>query len=143
MSGDADGKFLKRLTISLGCAQSIVAAAFAEAEKSDLRVSVAVVDDGGNLLTFARMDHIHIGTVEVSIAKARTALSFKRRTGELDKALTDGALGVLSIPGLLALDGGLPILNGTMVVGAIGVSGARPDQDAAIAAAGAAVAATA
>jgi len=127
-----------RPILTLEQAQRILDAAEAGARERSQAFSFAVVDDGGALFAFRRMDGIHIGTVDVSIAKARAAASFRRPTRRFAQGVAEGNLALLSLPGLVALDGGVPLLIEGAAVGAIGVSGASPQEDDAIAEIGAA-----
>lgn len=123
--------------LTLEQAQRVLDAAEAGARERSQAFSLAVLDDGGTLLAFRRMDGIHNGTAEVAIAKARAAVSFRRPTRRFAEGVAAGNLALLSLPGLVALDGGVPILIDGVVAGAIGVSGASPREDDAIAEIGA------
>lgn len=116
--------------------------ACAEAVAADhhLAVIIAIVDSAAQLVMLQRLDHAQFGSIPVAVAKAETAVKFKRPTKAFEDALAGGALGqrLLAIPGLCAIDGGLPLLVGGKIVGAIGVAGMLPTQDAQVAAAGAA-----
>lgn len=125
-------------TIGLSGARLVLAAARSEAEGRGLAVTIAVVDRGGHLVLLERMDGIHLGTVDVSQAKARTAVHFARPTADLNLALANGNLALLGLP-IMPLPGGRPLRAAGAIVGAIGVSGAAPDVDEAIALAGARV----
>ena len=125
-------------TLSLAGAQAMIDAARQAAESQGARVSIAVLDRGGHLVAFARMDGIHPGTVAVAEAKARTALLYNRPTEALAQALAGGNTAILTLPDLVALPGGVPVPGTAAASGAIGVSGAAPDVDEAIARAGAA-----
>lgn len=122
----------KPVLAGTACARA-VEAAVAAARAADARVSVAVVDDGGHLLAFRRMDGVHTGTVEVALAKARTAAGFRRPGRDLAKALAAGQSALLALPGCLPLAGSVPIVIDGMVAGAVGVSGASPETDDAVA----------
>ena len=102
-----------------------------------LVLSIAIVDHGGHLLLFSRMDGVHLGTIDVAIAKARCALQFKRSTRKFAEALAGGSIALTTISGVIPFPGGIPLAAGGSVVGAIGVSGAAPDHDEEVAAAGA------
>jgi uncharacterized protein GlcG (DUF336 family) len=126
--------------LSLSQAQHVLAAAIAAAEEQGTKMDIAVVDAGGNLKTFARMDGAWLGSIDIATTKARTARYFD---------LPSEALGELSQPGgplygievsnggLITFPGGLPLTapDGT-VVGAIGVSGSTIENDRAVAEAG-------
>lgn len=127
--------------ISLADAKRVIAAAQAEATKNKWEVCVAVVDGGGHLVAFERMDTTQFGSVEVAQEKARTAAGFRRSSKVFQDVVAAGGEGVrmLKLPGALPIEGGLPLIAGGKIVGAIGVSGVTSAQDGQIAAAGAAV----
>ncbi|HVA35535.1 MAG TPA: heme-binding protein [Stellaceae bacterium] len=127
-----------RKALTLTAARAIVAAAEAEARKHSLNVTMTVVDEGGHLLHLARMDETGLASVEVSIAKARAAVMFKRPTKFWEDAYASGRTHLASLPGVLPIEGGVPLLVGGKVIGAFGVSGANSAQDGQVAAAGAA-----
>jgi uncharacterized protein GlcG (DUF336 family) len=126
-----------KAAITLAAAKAILDAAERFASAAGLRVSIAIVDDGGHLLHFVRMDGVHVGTVEISIAKARTAVAFRRPTKVFAEQLAGGASGLLALPGLIPYEGGVPLTVSGSLIGAIGVSGGRPEQDGEVAAAAA------
>jgi uncharacterized protein GlcG (DUF336 family) len=127
-------------SVGLELAKKIAARAEAEAAKSQWTVYVVVVDNGGNLVFLERMDGTQLGSLEVALGKAKTALKFKRPTKIFqDRVNGGGNDSVLSIPGVVAIDGGLPLMANGVLVGAIGVSGMKPEQDAVVAQAGASV----
>lgn len=122
---------------SLEDAKKIGAAAAAEAKKNKWNMAIAIVDDGGHLVYFERIDETQFGSVDVAIGKARTAVAFKRPTKALEDALNANQPAILSFPNTLPREGGLPILQDGKVVGGIGVSGGTSSQDAQVAKAGA------
>jgi len=124
--------------LTLTAARTIVAAAEAEARKHNLNVTMTVVDEGGHLLHLARMDETGLASVEVSIAKARAAVMFKRPTKFWEDAYASGKTHLASLPGVLPIEGGIPLMTDGKVIGALGVSGASSAQDGQVAAAGAA-----
>ena len=123
--------------INVDGAKRIAAASTAEARRSGLSMAVAVVDTAGQLIYFERMDDTQIGSVQVAVDKAKSAALFRRPTKVFNDLLAAGNTSVLAISGAVPLDGGLPIVYDGKVVGAIGVSGGAPAQDAAVAKAGA------
>jgi uncharacterized protein GlcG (DUF336 family) len=125
--------------LNLEIAKKIAAAAEAEAMKNKWNVVISIVDDGGNLIYLEKMDGTQIGSIEVSQFKARGAILYKRPTKAMEERLTGGGTNVLSLPGAAPVEGGIPLMVGDEFVGAIGVSGVTSQQDAQIAAAGAAV----
>jgi glc operon protein GlcG len=129
------------LSISLVDAKRVAAAAIAKARESDWTMAVAVVDTGGHLVYFEKMDGTQTASARVAIDKARSATLFKRPTKAFQDMLAGGGDGlrVLRIRGAVAVEGGLPlIVNGT-IVGAIGLSGGSSAQDGECAQAGVAV----
>ncbi len=130
--------------MTLKQAQAAVAAALAKAEQIGVKMNIAVVDAGANLKAFARMDGAWLGSIDISIRKARTARFFDMNTGDIGKLSQPGEslFGIEhSNGGLITFPGGVPIRNqaGT-VIGAIGVSGNAVENDHAVASAGAAAA---
>jgi glc operon protein GlcG len=121
-------------------AKTVAAAAVAEARKNQWTMAIAIVDISGDLVYFERMDHTQVGSVDVAIAKARAAARFKRPTKAFQDALAAGGEGwrILSLDGAVAVEGGLPLMSGGKIVGAIGASGGTSQQDGVSAAAGAA-----
>lgn len=134
----ASEKLTNKQTLTLAGAKAIVAAAEAEAVRNKWEVVIVVVDDGGHPLLLQRLDDAQIGSIDVAIGKARSAIAFKRETKQWTETLKNGALAPLTFPGLICAEGGVPLVVGGRMIGAIGVSGVRGDQDAQIARAGAA-----
>jgi uncharacterized protein GlcG (DUF336 family) len=128
--------------IALEAAEKVVAAAKKKAAEIKTLMDIAVVDAGGNLKAFARMDGAWLGSIDISIRKARTARWFDMNTGEIGKLSQPGGplFGIEhSNGGLVTFPGGVPLKDGKgNVVGAIGVSGSSVENDHAVAAAGAA-----
>ncbi|HUC54297.1 MAG TPA: heme-binding protein [Candidatus Cybelea sp.] len=125
--------------ISLENARKAAAPAQAEAAKNNWTVAVAIVDPGGNLVYYEKMDNTQLGSANVAIEKARTAALFKRPTKAFQDALAAGgdAVRILRLPGVTPVEGGIPLIADGKIVGAIGVSGATSAQDAQCAKAGA------
>ena len=127
--------------ITLEQAQTIVQAAIAKAEEIGTKMDICVVDAGANLKAFARMDDAWLGSIDISIKKAKTARFFNFPTGEIGKLSQPG--GSLyniehSNGGLISFPGGLPIKNADgEIIGAIGVSGSTVEDDHTVAEAGA------
>ena len=126
--------------ITIDAAKQVAAPALAEARKNGWTMVVAIVDTAGDLVYFERMDDTQVGSVEVAIAKARSAARFKRPTKAFQDALAAGGEGlrILALNGAVPVDGGLPLVSGGTIVGAIGMSGGTSAQDGQAAAAGAA-----
>jgi uncharacterized protein GlcG (DUF336 family) len=131
----------KRTVLTLAAAKQVAAAAAAEAAKQGWNVVIAVVDEGAHLLYLERMDNVQIASVEVAIEKARCSISFRRPTKAFGDVINGGGMNRLTMPGVAAVDGGVPLAVGegadAVFVGAIGVSGVKPEQDAQVAQAGA------
>jgi uncharacterized protein GlcG (DUF336 family) len=117
-------------------AQRAIAAALAEAKKQGWQVSIAVVDNSGDLVSFLRMDGAPVSSVDIAQAKARTAARMRRATRILDSTLTAGRTPILGLTGITPVEGGVPIVLDGDVIGAVGVSGATSAQDAQVARAG-------
>ena len=127
------------LPISLENARKAAAPALAEAAKNNWTVAVAIVDPGGNLVYYEKMDNTQLGSANVAIDKARSAALFKRPTKTFQDALAAGgdAVRILRLQGVVPVEGGIPLILDGKIVGAIGVSGATSAQDAQCAKAGA------
>jgi len=117
----------------------IAAAAEAEALAHQWAVSIAIVDDGGHLLSFLRLDGAAPISSHIAPAKARTAALGRRESKVYEEVINGGRVSFLSAPELEGmLEGGVPLIAGGHCVGAIGVSGVKSSEDAQIARAGAA-----
>jgi uncharacterized protein GlcG (DUF336 family) len=130
------------MNIGLDAAKKAVAAAEAEAKKNGWFMAIAVVDTGSRLVAFERMDNTQIGSIDIALGKATTANNLRRPTKALQDAIAQGGINLrfLSAPGVMTLEGGVPIIADGKVIGAIGVSGAASNQDAECAMAGASAA---
>ena len=122
--------------LTLDVAKQIAAAAEAEAMKNSWPVAIAIVDPAGQLICFQKIDDTQIGSVEVGLAKARCAALFKRPSKALADVVTAGNVGMMSLPGVIPVEGGLPLFAGGQIVGAVGVSGVMSHQDGVVAQAG-------
>jgi len=136
LAGAGWGEPLQKKSISLEDARKAAAAAAAEAKKNKWTMAIAVVDDGGLLVYFERIDETQFGSIDIAIGKARTAASLKRPTKAVEDALNKGQYAILSFPNILPREGGLPIFADGKVIGAIGVSGGTSPEDAQVANAG-------
>jgi glc operon protein GlcG len=123
--------------LTLDVAKKIAAAAEAEAKKRGATVVIAVVDDGGYLLVLERLDDTQVASVDVGVAKARTAAIFRRPSKVFEDQVKNGRVSALALPGAVALQGGVPIVIDGKVIGAVGVSGNSPQEDEDIAKVGA------
>jgi glc operon protein GlcG len=126
-------------SVSLENARKAAAPALAEAEKNHWNMAVAIVDTGGNLVYYEKMDNTQIASATVAIEKARCAAMFKRPTKAFQDTLAAGGDGLrlLSLKGVVASEGGIPLVMDGKIVGAIGVSGGTSPQDGQCAKAGA------
>ena len=117
--------------ISLGQAVMVMAAAEAEARANGWPMTIAIVDSGANLDMLHRMDNGQIGSIVIAQGKAETALKFRRATKVFQDLVAGGGthLRLLNMPGLLPLEGGVPIYSVGKIIGAIGVSGMSSAQD--------------
>jgi uncharacterized protein GlcG (DUF336 family) len=124
--------------ITVDAAKKVAAPALAEARKNNWLMAVAIVDPSGDLVYFEKMDDTQVGSVDVAISKARSAARFKRPTKAFQDALAAGGEGlrILALQGAVPVDGGVPLVAGGKIVGAIGVSGGTSAQDGQVAAAG-------
>lgn len=124
-------------SLTLDQAKQAAAAASAEAKKNNWIVAIAVVDIGGELVYFEKADGTQFGSIKVALDKARSAALYRRPTKVFQDGLAGGNLGILTLAGANAIEGGHPILSGGKLVGSIGVSGVTAPQDGIIARAGA------
>ena len=120
-------------------AKKAAAAAIAEARANNWFMGAAVVDTGGHLVYFEKMDGTQTGSVAVAIGKARCAALFKRPTKAFQDVLAAGGDGlrVLGLEGAVPVEGGVPLVKDGEIVGAIGLSGGTSSQDGQCARAGA------
>lgn len=115
----------------------ILDAARAEAENNKWPVAIAVVDDGGHLLGLLRLDGCAPISSEIAIGKARTSAVGRKETRLYEEMINNGRTAFLSAPLVATLEGGIPVVVDGQVVGAVGVSGVKPGEDAQVARAGA------
>lgn len=116
--------------ISLERANTVIAAAIAEAKKHDWKLNVAVVDSGGNLVAFQRMDGAQLASIQIAEHKARAAVTFRRETKVFENAIqVNSSPYVMTLDGIIASRGGIPLLDGGKLIGALGCSGGTGSQD--------------
>jgi glc operon protein GlcG len=116
--------------ISLERAEAAVAAAVAEARKHDWKLNVAVVDSGGNLVAFQRMDGAQLASIQVAEHKARASATFRRETKVFEVGIQQSGYNyILTLDGVIASRGGIPLIEAGKLVGAIGCSGGTGSQD--------------
>jgi glc operon protein GlcG len=128
--------------LSLEAAKKAMAAAEAEAKKSNWPVAIAILDTTGTLVMFQKLENTQNASVAIAIGKAKTALDFRRPSKALEDGIAAGGVGlrILGVPGAMPLEGGVMIVSDGKLVGSIGVSGVLSSQDAQVAMAGAAAA---
>ena len=126
--------------ISLERAQSAIHAVVAEAKKHDWKMNVAVVDSGGNLVAFQRMDGAMLASIQIAEHKARAAATFRRETKFFENGIQVNNLNYLmTLDGVVASRGGIPLIEHGKLIGAIGCSGGTDSQDEVVCRAGVAV----
>lgn len=122
----ADGKITE---LNKETAEKIAAKAFACGVKNNWKFSVAIVNAEGNLLHFQRADGAYPGSITAAIEKAKSSNNFQRATSAFAQSLKEGRAGLVTMPGIIALEGGVQILADGKHIGAIGLSGARGIED--------------
>jgi glc operon protein GlcG len=122
-------------SLTLEDCRRIAAAAEAEARRNSWNVAIAILDDGGHLLHFHRMDGATPANAEIAVEKGRTASCTRRSTKMWEDRVAGGRLSMLKMP-VLPVQGGLPIMSGGDCVGGIGVSGVQSHEDEQICQAG-------
>jgi glc operon protein GlcG len=133
----AAAQFGEKKVLTLAAAQKIVAAARAEAERNHLAGVIAVVDDGGWLILLLRMDNAaYVASVELAPGKARTAALFKKPSQALEDTINHGRVAAVTARDFIEMQGGLPIIIDSQVIGGIGASFDTPEHDVQIAQAG-------
>ncbi len=126
--------------ISLERAKAVIAATVAEAQKRNWKVIVAVLDPGGHLVAFERMDGALLGSIPIAQHKARTSVIFRRESKAFENAIQLSNYHYVStLDGVIAARGGIPLIENGKLIGAIGVSGGTGSQDEVVAKVGAAV----
>ena len=120
-------------------AEQLIQAAVAEATKRGWPMNVSVVDPSGNLIAFERMDGAQLASIEISQHKARTAARFRRETKLFENGIQNGLNYLITLDGVIGSRGGIPLVEGGKLIGAIGCSGGTGSQNEVIAKAGAAL----
>ena len=111
--------------VSLEQATKAVEAAAAEAKKNGWLMAIAVVSNGGHLVHFSKMDQTQFASVQIAIDKGKAAAQFRRPTKVFEDRANGGSPSVLSLHGVVASEGGIPIMRDGKVIGAMGCSGSR------------------
>ena len=125
--------------INLATAKKVAAAAAEEAAKLKINVVIAIVDTGSHIVYLERFDVVQWGSLDVALHKAKCSIMYKRPTKALEDLIAKGTLTYLTLDGIMAIEGGVPILQDGKIIGAIGVSGGSAAQDGEVAKAGAAM----
>jgi glc operon protein GlcG len=127
------------MPVSMDVARKAADTAVAEARKNNWTMAVAVVDSGGVLVFYEKMDNTQIGSADVAIEKALTSVRFKRPSKAFQDLVAAGgaSLRMLRLPGAVPFEGGIPLIVDGKLIGAIGVSGDTSDHDGICAQAGA------
>jgi uncharacterized protein GlcG (DUF336 family) len=126
----------KRAELTLEDCLKLSAAAEAEARKNNWNVVIAILDDGGHLLHFIRMDGATPANAGIALEKGRTAAFSRRSSGKWQEMVKAGRPEMMKMPGILPVQGGVPIVVDGTCVGGVGVSGVQSHQDEQIAQAG-------
>lgn len=114
--------------ITLEGAKRMMAAAEAEARKNNWNVAIAILDGGGHLIIFQKLDGTQPGSVKIAMGKATTALNFKRPTKMIEELAGTRPV-FLALDGITPLQGGLPVIVDDQLIGAVGVSGVKSSED--------------
>ena len=125
-----------RPVLTLEDCVKISAAAEAEARRNSWNVCIAILDDGGHLMHFVRMDGATPANAGIALEKGRTAAISRRSSGKWQDIVKSGRTEMIKMPGILPVQGGMPIVAEGTCIGAVGVSGVQSDQDEQIAQAG-------
>jgi glc operon protein GlcG len=129
----SNAQLTTKKALTLEAAKKIAVLAESEAAKNKWTMVIVIVDDGGNVMYLERMDNTQIGSIEVATQKAKTAISFKRPTKTFEERALAGRNVLLALPGVVPIEGGLPIVIDGQYLGAIGISGGASDQDGIVA----------
>lgn len=126
-----------KFVLTLADAKRVAAAAVEEAQRNGWSVVIAIVDDAGLLVYLERLDGVQPASCDIAQAKARAAALFRRPSKALEETVAGGRVALLSLPHIIPVEGGLPLVHEGQVIGAIGVSGVQSFEDGIVAKAGA------
>jgi glc operon protein GlcG len=126
-----------KFALTLADAKRVAAAAAEEARRNGWSVVIAIVDDAGLPVYLERLDGVQPASCDIAQAKARAAALFRRPTKALEETVAGGRVALLSLPHIIPVEGGVPLLHEGQVVGAVGVSGVQSFEDGIVARAGA------
>jgi uncharacterized protein GlcG (DUF336 family) len=115
--------------ITVETAKKVAAAVIAECQSNKWNVAVAVVNTHGSLVYYERMNNTQSASAKIAIDKASAAAMYRRPTRAFVDAISKAGPSVMTLPGVVASPGGVPIFNGGKVIGGVGVSGVTGDQD--------------
>ncbi|MBI2226117.1 MAG: heme-binding protein [Betaproteobacteria bacterium] len=116
-------------SINITAAKKIAAGVVAECQGNKWNVAVAIVDTHGSLVYFERMEDTQTASMKIAIMKARAAATYRRTTRVFADVIAKGGPAIMTLPGVVASPGGVPIFVGGKIIGAVGVSGVTGDQD--------------
>ena len=125
-----------RPELTLEDCKRIMERSVSEARKNNWNVAIAILDDGGHLLYFERMDGATPANAAIAVEKGRTAATSRRSSGVWEERIKAGRTSMLKMPGILPVQGGVPIVVEGTCIGAVGVSGVQSHEDEQIANAG-------
>jgi glc operon protein GlcG len=125
----AEKSLTNDIGLNLEMSQKIIKKALACGEKNNWKLSVAIVNSEGNLISFQRTDGAYVGSIDAAKDKAISANAFQRPTKDFSDSVKDGRLGLLSVKNVVSIEGGLPIFISGKHVGGIGISGAKAIED--------------
>jgi uncharacterized protein GlcG (DUF336 family) len=125
--------------INLATAKKVAVAAAEEAAKLKINVVIAIVDTGSHIVYLERFDVVQWGSIKVALHKAKCSVMYKRPTKALEDVILKGNMAYLTLDGISAIEGGVPIIQDGKIIGAIGVSGGSSAQDGEVAKAGTAM----
>jgi uncharacterized protein GlcG (DUF336 family) len=136
-TGTGSAQLAQKKALTLQAAKQLAAAAEKQAADAKLSMVIVILDDGGNLLYLERMDGTQIGSIKVAMQKANSAVAYKRPTKVFADAMAGGGNAILSLPGAMPIEGGIPLVVDGAVIGSIGASGGSSKEDGIVAKAGA------
>jgi len=116
-------------SLNTATAKKLAAGTIAECQKNSWNIAVAVVDTAGGLVYFERMDDTQTASLDIAIMKAKAAATYRRTTRAFADAISKGGPAIMTLPGVVASPGGVPVFVGGKITGAVGVSGVTGDQD--------------
>jgi glc operon protein GlcG len=123
--------------IGLDQAKQVADAAMGEMKKHNWKMAIAIVDPSGGLVFFEKIDGTQNASVRIAQDKAKSAVGYRRPTKAFGDAIAGGSVAVMSLHGVVGSEGGIPLVQGGKMIGAIGVSGGLSSQDGVVAKAGA------